>query len=55
MTKIMNRNLVLVYSETSIILDFNFCNELIKVKLLRISLLQKLKSRIIDVSEYTKS
>jgi hypothetical protein len=29
MTKIMNRNLVLVYSETSIILDFNFYNELI--------------------------
>jgi hypothetical protein len=29
MTKIMNRNLVLVYSETSIILDLNFYNELI--------------------------
>ncbi len=29
LTKIMNRNLVLVYSVTSIILDFNFNNEFI--------------------------
>ncbi len=29
MTKIMNRNLIPVYSETSIVLDINFSNELI--------------------------